>query len=92
LSKTQGGILGFMPTSPELETPLLMVHVSYISVSNRVGLDEQNLLLFDLSAPLWPEIWAVKVREILPPWDVTTFMSQPLIQILTVFDEFDFVG
>ena len=53
--KVQGGILGFMPTSPELETPLLRVQVSYILASNRVDQGEQNLLLFDLSAPSWPD-------------------------------------
>ena len=54
--------MGFMPTSPELETRLSMVAVSYILVPNRVGEDDENLVLFDLSAPLWLEILAVKIR------------------------------
>jgi len=36
----QGGILGFMPTSPELGTPLSILQVSYILASNRVGQDD----------------------------------------------------
>jgi hypothetical protein len=59
--KVPGGILGFMPTSHGLETPLLERQGSYVLVSNRVHPDEQNLPLFDLSARLWLEIRAVKV-------------------------------
>jgi len=36
LAKKQGGILGFMPSSPELETPLLMVQGSYILAVDRI--------------------------------------------------------
>jgi hypothetical protein len=38
--KVLGGILGFKPTSPCLETPLLMFDVSYIPASDRVHQDE----------------------------------------------------
>ena len=38
--KVQGGILGFMPTSPELETPLLLLQVSQILVIDRTDQDD----------------------------------------------------
>ena len=38
--KVPGAILGFMPTSHELKTPLLIMQVSYVWVSNRVNLAE----------------------------------------------------
>lgn len=61
----RGGIFGFMLSSPEVRILLLMIQVSYIWGSNRVGQDESDLLLFDHFAHLWPEIRAVKVALIL---------------------------
>jgi hypothetical protein len=90
--KVPGGILRFMPTSPGMETPLLMFCESYVLASNRGDQDEENLLLLYLSAPLWPEIWPVKVGPISYHWVYTTFNNQSCGQILSDFHDFDIYG
>jgi hypothetical protein len=87
--KWVGEILSFMATSPDLGSPLLIFHVSYIWGFNRADQDEENLLLFDLSARLWPEIRAVKVSPMSLHPGYTTFSNQPYGQILSDFYDFD---
>ena len=90
--KVPGGILGFVPTSPGLETPLLRMHGSYVLVSNRVRPGELNLLLFDLSACLWPELRAIKVGSISFNPGYTSLSTQPCGQILSDLHDFDIYG
>ena len=87
-----GGILSFIATSPDLETPLLMFEVSYIWGSNRADQDELNLLSFDLLARLWPEIRAVKVGSISLHPGYTTFNNQLCGQILSDLHDFNIYG
>ena len=84
-----GGILSFIATSHGLETPLLTFHVFYILGSSRADQDEENLLLFDLPAPPWPEIRAVKVGPISVHLGYATFTGYPLRQVLTDLHGFD---
>jgi len=90
--KWVGGILSFLASSPSLGTPLLMFQVPYIWGSNRADPDELNLLSFDLSARLWPEIWAVKVGSISLHPGYTTFNNQPCGQILPDLHDFNIYG
>jgi len=90
--KWVGGILSFVATSPDLGTTLLMFQVSYIRGSNRTDQDKENLLLFDLSARLWPEIRAVKVGVISFHRGYATFNNQPCGQILSDFHDFNIYG
>ena len=90
--KWVGGILSFIATSPDLGTPFLIFHVSYIRGSNRADQDELNLLSFDLLAGLWPEIWAVKVGLISLHPGYPTFNNQPYGQILSDLHDFNIYG
>jgi len=90
--KWLGGILSFLATLPSLGTLFPTFQVSYIWGSNRTYQDESNLVLFDLSAFLWPEIWAIKVGPISVHPGYATFGGQPCDQMLTVFDDFNVVG
>ena len=85
-------MLSFIATSPDLGTPLLMFQVSYIRGFNRTDQDEENLILFDLSARLWPEIRAVKVGTISLHPGYTTFNNKPCGQILSKFHDFNIYG
>jgi len=84
--------LSFIATSPDLETPFLRFHVSYIWGSNRTDQDELNLLSFDLWACLWPEIQAVKVGPISLHPGYTTFKNHLCAQILSDFHDFNIYG